>query len=85
MKNTFKKTIYLLFAAAFFAAAQYARSGESVLLSPGCTAFGEFCDFEERGECFCRLVAALAEERTYKLGTARVDPRDGGADERNGV
>ena len=51
------------FAAAFHAAAGYARSGECVLLSPGCTAFGEFRDFEERGEVFCRLVAELARRK----------------------
>ncbi len=52
------------FADAFRAAAEYAKSGDTVLLSPGCTAFGEFRDFEERGEVFCRLVENLKKKGT---------------------
>ncbi len=48
--------VFCRFSDAFFAAANSAKSGDTVLLSPGCTAFGEFRDFEERGETFCRLV-----------------------------
>ncbi|MBE6554928.1 MAG: UDP-N-acetylmuramoyl-L-alanine--D-glutamate ligase [Ruminococcaceae bacterium] len=44
---------------AFDAAVRVAGVGDIVLLSPGCTAFGEFRDFEERGNVFCALVAAL--------------------------
>jgi UDP-N-acetylmuramoylalanine--D-glutamate ligase len=57
-------TVCEKFDGAFFAAARAARAGDTVLLSPGCTAYGEFRDFEERGERFCRLVEALAKERT---------------------
>ena len=38
------------FREAFEAASSAAQPGDTVLLSPGCTAFGEFRDFEERGE-----------------------------------
>lgn len=55
--------VYPRFAEAFFAAVGAAAPGDTVLLSPACVAFGEFRDFEERGEVFCRMVAELAAER----------------------
>ena len=55
--------VYPRFAEAFLAATRAATVGDTVLLSPACTAFGEFRDFEERGEIFCRMVAELAAER----------------------
>ncbi len=40
-------------------ARELAREGSVVLLSPGAPSFTRFRDFEERGECFRRVVAAL--------------------------
>lgn len=40
-------------------ATRLVQPGDIVLLSPGGTSFDEFCDFEERGECFRELVMQL--------------------------
>jgi UDP-N-acetylmuramoylalanine--D-glutamate ligase len=46
-------------AQAFRRAVQLARSGEAVLLSPGCESFDQFADYRERAEAFAALVAQL--------------------------
>lgn len=44
---------------AIAAAARITKSGDVVLLSPGCTSFDEFKDFEERGKKFVEIVNQL--------------------------
>ncbi len=39
-----------------------AGEGDVVLLSPACTSFDAYANFEERGEEFRRLVRSMAEE-----------------------
>ena len=48
------------FADAVRLAAQTAREGDTVLLSPGCTSFDQFRDYEARGDAFRAAVESLA-------------------------
>jgi len=49
--------VYSDLGTAFRAACEKAKPGETILLSPACTAFDQYSDFEARGEVFTRLVA----------------------------
>jgi UDP-N-acetylmuramoylalanine--D-glutamate ligase len=47
-------------------AAEMAASGETVLLSPGCSSYDMFQNFEDRGEKYRQCVVALPEEKKRK-------------------
>lgn len=57
-------SIHETLAQAFTGAVMAASPGDTVLLSPACTAFDQFGDFEARGKAFKRMVSVLAGSRT---------------------
>ncbi len=48
-------------------AAQRARSGDAVLMSPACASFDMFKDYEHRARVFCDTVQALAQDAGQSL------------------
>ena len=44
---------------AVYLASKTAKSGDAVLLSPACSSFDRFTDFEQRGDAFIKLVEEL--------------------------
>ena len=57
-------TIHETLAQAFAAAVMAASPGDTVLLSPACTAFDQFDDFEKRGKAFKSMVNVIAGSRS---------------------
>ncbi|TAN37338.1 MAG: UDP-N-acetylmuramoyl-L-alanine--D-glutamate ligase [Verrucomicrobia bacterium] len=49
-------------------AAAEARAGETVLLAPACASFDQFRNFEERGDLFADMVAALGQKMESAKG-----------------
>ena len=52
-------------------AAKKAASGDVVLLSPACSSFDQFRDYQERGEVFCQMVKSIG--RGAESGTPNMN------------
>jgi UDP-N-acetylmuramoylalanine--D-glutamate ligase len=48
---------------AFLKATQLAKKGDIILLSPACSSFDQFANFEERGKHFKQLIDDLKVRR----------------------
>lgn len=63
LKRTFESVVALeecaILSDAVTRASEIAQKGDSVLLSPMCTSFDMFVNYEERGRCFKELVRSL--------------------------
>jgi UDP-N-acetylmuramoylalanine--D-glutamate ligase len=46
-------------------AAQQARTGDAVLMSPACASFDMFDNYEHRAQVFCEAVQALAQDSQH--------------------
>lgn len=47
------------FSVAVALASYIAKNGDAVLLSPACSSFDRFSDFEERGDYYIKLVESI--------------------------
>ena len=52
-------TVHDGFREAVMSLCERAGEGDTVLLSPAATAYGEFENYEKRGECFTRIVKEM--------------------------
>ncbi len=57
------------------AAFRSAEGGDTVLLSPACSSYDMFRDFEDRGEAFRRIVNGLRRSPDFARDRRRKDPR----------
>jgi UDP-N-acetylmuramoylalanine--D-glutamate ligase len=51
--------------AAFEQAVTDAKSGDTIILSPGCASYDQFGNYQERGQYFTHLVHAVVDKRKH--------------------